>query len=121
MAVAAGAITINGRNVAYDPTYGRCQYVYTTVAFTGSYATAGEVPASSSWEKELGLDRIWTVSGHVGEGGPPPTLLLVAFWNPVNFKLQLFTSAGAAPASLAEKTAAVYGTAPTGQLTFVGR
>lgn len=120
--MATSAVTVVGRNIQYDTTFGRQQFVYATVTFSGSYSTAGEVgPSSATWESTLGLDRIFTVMGHVGEGGPPPTTLLVAYWNPVTSKLQLFTSNGAGPNALAEKTAAAYGTAPTGQLTFIGR
>lgn len=118
--MAVSTVTVTGSNVFGDPRGGNLKIVSATVVFSGSYSTAGEL-ASPSWEAALGLDRIFSVIGNVGEGGPPPTLLLVAYWNPVNFKVQLFTSAGAAPASLAEKTAATYGTAPTGQLTFIGR
>lgn len=118
--MAVSTVTITGTNAIGDPRGGQLKVVEATVVFSGSYSTAGEL-ASPSWEAALGLDRIFSLTGNVGEGGPPPTLLLVAFWNPVNFKVQLFTSAGAAPASLAEKTAAAYGTAPTGQFTFIGR
>jgi hypothetical protein len=120
MAVAASGIAILGRTRVGDPGGSNLQFVVTTITFTGSYVTAGEVPTSSSWEAVLGLGRIFAAFGNVGEGGPPPTLLLTAQWNPVTSKLQLFTSNGAGPASLAEKTAAAYGTAPTGQIAFVG-
>jgi hypothetical protein len=121
MAVATTGIVVQDRLSIGDSKNGSKQIVTATVTFTGSYATAGEVPTGSTWEAVLGMDRISGVYGYVGEGGPPPTLLLVAYWNPVTDKLQLFTSNGAGPASLAEKTAAAYGTAPTGQLTFLGR
>ena len=120
MAIAASGVQIQGRSRVGDPAGTNLTFVVATLTFTGSYATAGEVPTSSSWEAVLGLNRIFMAFGNVGEGGPPPTLLLAAQWNPVTSKLQLFTSAGAAPASLAEKTAAAYGTAPTGQIVFVG-
>jgi hypothetical protein len=119
VAIAASGVVIQGRSRGGD-SQGNLTTVVATLTFTGSYATAGEVPTGTTWEAVLGLTRIYASSGHVGEGGPPPTLLLIAQWNPVTSKLQLFTSAGAAPASLAEKTAAAYGTAPTGQITFYG-
>lgn len=121
MTVAAGAIVVNGRSVFYDPTFGRTQHVYATVTFSGSYATAGEVTAVGTWESNLGMDRIFLAVGHVGEGGPPPTTFAPVFWNPVTNKLQVGTSNGAGPALLAEKTAAAWGTAPTGQILFIGR
>jgi hypothetical protein len=119
MAIATTGVVIQARSRSGD-SQGNITFVVATLTFTGSYATGGEVPTSSSWEAVLGLNRIFCTTGHVAEGGPPPTLLLVAQWNPVTSKLQLFTSAGAAPASLAEKTAATYGTAPTGQIAFWG-
>lgn len=118
--MAVSTITITNSNTVGDPRAGSIKFVSATVVFSGSYSTAGEL-ASPSWEAALGLDRIFSMSGSLGEGGPPPTLLLVAFWNPVNFKVQFFTSNGAGPASLAEKTAATYGTAPTGNFTFIGK
>lgn len=118
--MSVSTVTVTDTHSIGDPRGGNLKIVSATVVFSGSYSTAGEL-ASPSWEAALGLDRIFSMSGSVGEGGPPPTLFLLAFWNPVNFKVQLATSAGAAPASLAEKTAAAYGTAPTGQFTFIGR
>ena len=121
MAVAAGAVVVNGRNIVGDSRNGNLLLVWATVTFSGSYSTAGEVPTGSSWEAQLGMDRIFHAIGHVGEGGPPPTTFAPVFWNPVTAKLQVGTSNGAGPALLAEKTAAAWGTAPTGQILFVGR
>lgn len=119
MAVTAANVVITERSRSrFLP--GGLKAVHATVTFTGSYATGGETTSTSTWEDILGLRRIQAVIGHVGEGGPPPTTFSPVFWNPVTNKLQVGTSNGAAPALLAEKTAAAWGTAPTGQLLFIG-
>lgn len=121
MPIATTGITLLDGNASSRVKWGNKRIVIATLSFTGSYPTAGEQVTNTTWEQALGFKRIMNVIGHLGEGGPPPTTLWVAYWNPVTNKLQFFGSNGAAPAALAEKANAAYGTAPTAQVIFIGR
>lgn len=85
------------------------------VAFSGSYSTGGEVITPV----QVGLRKIEEVIA-------PPTLDgaaggLVPRWNTTTGKLQFFTSNGASPAVLLEKTAAAYAASTAGRFRFVGQ
>lgn len=85
------------------------------LTFTGSYAVGGETITP----RDVGLRQINDVLGIVTEGAGATTALPLR-WNRTTGKLQLYTSNGVAPASLAEKTAVAYAASTIGQLHFFG-
>lgn len=86
------------------------------VTLTGSYVTGGETVTARS----VGMWNIETVEGVIGDAASAVGALIPR-WNTATNKLQFYTSNGASPASLQEKTVAAYNTATTGRLEFVGR